>query len=117
MSFAGILCDCATITSASDATRPFLAATHTPCHIIAKGKGASWRRFDLLNIFLGCFHDHRWWHDNPIESAAWFCQKWPHRGEYLNIQYGGGIKAKITDAEMEALIVEYKAKRKELQDD
>lgn len=86
---------------------------HT-CHVVAKGKGASRRRFDLLNLFLGCFRCHRWWHDNPTESGPWYKAQWPHRDEYLN-KYRGGKPAKITDKEMEDLIVEYKQKRQDLE--
>ena len=84
-----------------------------PCHIVAKGKGASWRRFDLLNIFLGCFKCHRWWHDNPLESANWLEKKFPARVKYLE-KYTNGKPCKITDSEMEELIIEYKEKRNEL---
>lgn len=85
-----------------------------PCHIIAKGNGASWRRFDLLNLFLGCFKCHRWWHDNPIESGKWFAGKWPERHKYLIEKYGGGKPCEISTEEMEKLVVDYKQKYEEL---
>ena len=81
---------------------------HT-CHVVAKGRGASQRRFDLLNLFLGCFRCHRWWHDNPTESGPWFSDKWPHRDDYLD-KYRGGKPAKISTEEMGKLVVEYKQK-------
>ena len=84
-----------------------------PCHVVAKGAGASWRRFDLTNIFLGCMYDHRWWHNNPTESGKWFAEKWPHREEYLE-KYRYGKPAQIKDAEMEQLIAEYKQKYEDL---
>lgn len=84
-----------------------------PCHVVAKGKGASKRRGDLLNIFLGCFHHHRWWHDNPLDSAAWFKAKFPARYAYLEI-YRGGKPVPITTQEMRDLVVTLKAKLKEL---
>ena len=73
-----------------------------PCHVVAKGNGASLRRWDLLNIFLGCMHCHRWWHDNPTESGKWFAEKFPARDAYLEI-YRGGKPAKISTADMEKL--------------
>ena len=86
-----------------------------PCHVIAKGKGASRRRFDLLNIFLGCNPCHRWWHNSPIESSGWFWGKWPHRGDYLVKEYSGGVAAKITTPEMRKLLIEHKEKLAELE--
>lgn len=87
-----------------------------PCHVIAKGVGASWRRFDLLNIFLGCMHCHQWWHLNPTESSRWFAEKWPHRDTYLE-KYRGGKISKISVCEMKELVVEYKQKLKELKEE
>jgi len=86
-----------------------------PCHVIAKGNGASWRRFDLLNIFLGCNPCHRWWHNNPIASATWYLGKWPHRAQYLDEKYTHARPAKITTPEMRALLIEHKEKLKELE--
>ena len=85
-----------------------------PCHVVAKGNGASKRRFDLLNIFLGCMHCHRWWHDNVLDSAEWFNKTFPARVGYLEI-YRGGKPAKISDAEMETAIKFYKQKYMELE--
>ena len=73
-----------------------------PCHVVAKGNGASLRRFDLLNIFLGCMHCHQWWHNNPTESGKWFANKFPAREGYLEI-YRYGKPARISVAEMESL--------------
>lgn len=89
-----------------------------PHHIIAKGGGASRRRFDLLNLVLLCFHDHRWWHDNPTESVPWWetTHMYQARNSYLG-KYRGGKLAKITNAEMESLIDEYKEKRAELENE
>lgn len=84
-----------------------------PCHVVAKGNGASQRRWDLLNIFLGCMKDHRWWHDNPTESGKWFAEKFPARDAYLEI-YRYGKPAKITTAEMERLVEIFKQKLEEL---
>jgi len=85
-----------------------------PSHVVAKGKGASIRRWDLLNIKLLCFHCHRWWHDNPTESGAWFRDKWPHRDAYLNI-YRGGKPCPITTDEMIRLAEGLKEKLRQLQ--
>ena len=85
---------------------------HT-CHVVAKGNGASKRRFDLLNLFLGCMYCHRWWHNHPTESGKWFAKKWPHREKYLE-KYRYGKPAPITDTEMEEKIVEYKQKKRDL---
>jgi 5-methylcytosine-specific restriction endonuclease McrA len=84
-----------------------------PCHVIPKGNGASWRRFDFNNLFLGCLRCHRWWHDNPTESAAWFKLRWPWRDEYLE-KYRNGKPAKISTPEMVELVEKYKIKLKEL---
>ena len=84
-----------------------------PCHVVAKGNGASLRRFDLLNIFLGCMSCHRWWHDNPTESGKWFAEKYPHRDAYLEI-YRYGRPAKIKTAEMEKAIVLLEEKLEDL---
>lgn len=84
-----------------------------PCHVVAKGNGASWRRWDLLNIFLGGIYCHRWWHDNPTESGKWFAKKFPAREAYLE-RYRYGKPAKITTAEMETLYETLKQKLKDL---
>jgi len=86
-----------------------------PCHVVAKGNGASLRRWDLLNIFLGCMRCHQWWHDNPIESGKWFAEKFPAREGYLEI-YRGGKPAKISTADMEKLYEVFKRKLEELKD-
>ena len=86
-----------------------------PHHIVAKCKGASWRRFDLLNLILLCFNCHREWHDNPTEVVPWWetTAIYRARNEYLG-KYRGGKPATISDSEMDFLIVEYEAKRKDL---
>ena len=86
--------------------------SHT-CHVIPKGNGASWRRFDLQNLFLACMKGHDWWHRNPTESAAWFKLKWPWRDEYLE-KYRNGRPAKISTPEMVELVEKYKIKLEEL---
>jgi len=79
-------------------------------HIIPKGNGASWRRFDLLNIQLLCSHCHLyWWHKNITEAGKWFSKKFPAQDKYLE-KYRYGKSAKITDSEMENLIEQYKEK-------
>jgi len=55
-----------------------------PAHIIPKGKGASFLRFDLRNILHLCFHCHRWWHNNPIDSAMFLKDKFYDRWVYLH---------------------------------
>jgi hypothetical protein len=84
-----------------------------PSHVVAKGKGASQRRFDLLNIKVLCFHCHRWWHDNPTESGPWFMGEFPARDAYLRI-YRCGKPAKISTPEMRELVDTLKAKLEEL---
>ena len=86
-----------------------------PCHIIAKGNGASWRRFDLNNIFLGCFKCHRWWHDNPVESGKWFDEQFSPARKKLLEKYKYGKPCPISTGEMKELIVEYKDKLKLLE--
>ncbi len=86
--------------------------SHT-CHVIPKGNGASQRRFDLLNVFLGCFRCHRWWHENPIESSFWFLGKFPARFHYLEI-YRGGKPSPISTEQMKDLVEVLKEKRDQL---
>jgi 5-methylcytosine-specific restriction endonuclease McrA len=74
-----------------------------PAHIVAKGNGASWRRFDIENIILLCFKCHRWWHDNPTESGKWFANKYPEKENYLE-KYRYGKTAEISTEEMETLL-------------
>ncbi len=85
-----------------------------PSHVIAKGRGASIRRFDLLNIYLSCNPCHRWWHLNPTESGKWFAEKWPHRDSYLNT-YRGGNPTPISTPDMRDLVITLKEKFAELQ--
>ena len=87
-----------------------------PSHVLPKGRGASWRRFDLLNIKLLCFNCHRQkWHASPVMASAWFIDKFPVRAKYLHERYGGNKPAKISDSEMRELIEQYKQKVKELE--
>ena len=55
-----------------------------PAHIIPKGGGASFLRFDLKNILHLCFHCHRKWHDDPVDSMIWFKDKFFDRWDYLH---------------------------------
>jgi len=85
-----------------------------PCHVVAKGNGASLRRWDLLNIFLGCMNCHiNWWHKEVTESGKWFAETFPARDAYLEI-YRYGKPAKITTSEMETLCEVLKQKLKDL---
>ena len=86
-----------------------------PAHIVPKGNGASWRRFDLENIMHLCFHCHRgWWHKEILEAATWFRKKWAYRDGCLE-KYRGGEPAKISIPEMEELIKKYKIKLEDLE--
>jgi len=83
-------------------------------HVVPKHNGASWRRFDLLNVKLLCSHCHLYmWHKSPTEAGRWFAERFPHRDKYLE-KYRYGKTAKISSAEMENLEAEYKEKFKEL---
>ncbi len=83
-----------------------------PSHVVPKGNGASWRRFDLNKIFLCCMHDHiNWWHKDPLEAGKWFRDKWPTRSEDLD-KYRGGKSSKISTQEMKDLLVERKEQLK-----
>ena len=76
-----------------------------PSHVIPKGNGASWRRFDLRNIQHLCRACHLyWWHKNTVEADEWFKAGWPHLDKYLDI-YKGGKPAKITTPDMRDLAV------------
>lgn len=88
--------------------------SHT-CHVVPKGNGASWRRFDLNNLFVACRRCHRgWWHHHILDAAEWFKLKWPWRDEYLE-KYRHGKPATIKTPEMEELIKKYKIKLEELE--
>lgn len=93
--------------------KPIKGVNSHPCHVVAKGYGASLRRWDLLNIFLGCIYCHRWWHDNPTESGKWFAGRFPARESYLEI-YRYGKPAKISTPDMETLYEVLKRKLEEL---
>ena len=87
-----------------------------PSHVVPKGNGASWRRFDLLNVQHLCLHCHLdWWHNNITEAGKWFAEKWPHLDDYLE-KYRYGKPAKISTAEMKQLKEEYKQKLIELKE-
>ncbi|KKK71038.1 hypothetical protein LCGC14_2917960 [marine sediment metagenome] len=83
-------------------------------HVIPKGNGASWRRFDLMNIQHLCHYCHLgWWHKNILEAAAWFRDNWPELDEYLE-KYRGGKPAKISTIKMKELHENYKQKLEDL---
>ena len=83
-------------------------------HVVHKGNGASWRRFDLLNMKLLCSHCHLyWWHKEPTEAGRWFAAKFPARDEYLE-KYRGGVASEIKTCEMIELKDELKLKLSEL---
>lgn len=85
-------------------------------HIVAKDNGASWRRFDLLNVSLFCGRCHLgWWHKQPLDATEWYKDKYPARYEYLS-KYRGGKPAKISTAEMYDLVEQYTEKLKDLTD-
>ena len=85
-----------------------------PHHIVPKMKGASLRRFDLLNIILLCMRCHKqWWHLNILDANEWFEEKYQARYDYLWI-YRGGKPAKISTPEMIELVVTLKRKIEEL---
>lgn len=85
-----------------------------PSHVVPKGRGANWRRFDLINIKLLCTHHHlNWWHTHIVEAALWFLNRFPARNEYLE-KYRYGQSAKISTPEMRDLVVQYKQKLKDL---
>lgn len=77
-------------------------------HVYAKGVGASWRRFDLVNVKRLCATCHRRWHENPTDSGNWFVDTFPRRDAYLEKMYGHGLASKITDDSMENLIEVYR---------
>lgn len=84
-----------------------------PSHVVPKGKGASQRRWDLLNIKVLCFSCHRWWHDNPTESGRWFVEAFPARQAYLET-YRWGKPAPISTEQMRALVEILKRKLNDL---
>lgn len=85
-------------------------------HVVAKGNGASLRRWDLLNIFLSCMKCHLyWWHKEVTEAGKWFAEKFPAREAYLEI-YRYGKPAKISTPEMETLYEVLKQKLEDLQE-
>ena len=60
-------------------------------HVIPRSAGNK-LRWDLKNLKLLCFHCHiNWWHKNPVESGAWFKNKFPKRYKYLQDNRGIAI--------------------------
>lgn len=52
------------------------------CHVI--GRSNKTLRWDILNALTMDARCHKWWwHENPLESAKWFREKYPGRYEYL----------------------------------
>lgn len=85
-----------------------------PSHVIPKGNGASWRRFDLKNIQLLCFNCHiGWWHKNITEAGKWFAYKFPKLDRYLE-KYRYGKACPIKTFEMKYMVDKYKKIIKEL---
>jgi 5-methylcytosine-specific restriction endonuclease McrA len=81
-------------------------------HIVPKGNGASWRRFDLDNVLLMCYSCHiNWWHKSPTEAGKWFSKKYPEIDKYLE-KYRYGKTAEITTEEMETLLNKLKGNMK-----
>lgn len=85
-----------------------------PSHVLAKGNGANWRRFDLLNIKLLCNACHRWWHLNPLQAKEWFKKKFSAQYMYLwpNRNKIKGYK----ENELAKMLAECKQKLKELKE-
>jgi len=83
-------------------------------HIVPKGNGCSWRRFDLLNLQLMCHHCHmERFHHSPTDGGVWVKEKYPYVYDYLD-KYRGGKPTPIKDSEMEGLIGDYKQKLNQL---
>lgn len=40
------------------------------CHVYTRGIRSM--RWDLDNSFIACMGCHRWWHDRPVDAAAWW---------------------------------------------
>jgi hypothetical protein len=40
-------------------------------------------KYDEINLKVLCMYCHKWWHNNPIESAEWFSIAFPERYESL----------------------------------
>lgn len=51
-------------------------------HVIPKGR-SKYLRWHPLNTKVLCLSCHRFWHDNPTQSAAWFNDKFPGRYDML----------------------------------
>ena len=53
-------------------------------HVIPRTYG--WLRWDVENGKVLCYRCHVEWHENPLESAKWFEEKFPERWKYLLVQ-------------------------------
>ncbi len=52
-------------------------------HVIPVSR-SGYLQFEPKNMKVLCYHDHiNWWHKHPVESGAWFTDKFPERWEYL----------------------------------
>ncbi len=52
-------------------------------HVIPVSR-SGYLQFEPKNMKVLCYHDHiNWWHKHPVESGAWFKDKFPARWEYL----------------------------------
>ena len=68
-------------------------------HVVPVSAGQT-LRWDLENIDCMCMHCHiYWWHKNPLESSAWFREKFTERYEYLESMRHLIIKFPITQLE------------------
>ena len=56
----------------------------TPSHVLPKSHYGS-LRWVVENIKTLCISCHRWWHNNPVESAEWFVKNWPERWAALQV--------------------------------
>lgn len=70
-------------------------------HVIPVSAGHK-LRWDPQNMKILCYHCHiNWWHKNPMESSAWFAEKFPERWAHIQLQRG---TYKFTLAELEEIL-------------
>ena len=78
--------------------KPIAGANAHCSHVLPKSMGLH-VRWVPENLKMLCYHDHlNWWHKNPVESGAWFKNKYPRRGQILKaIRLGGKQTYRMDD--------------------
>jgi len=81
-------------------------------HVIPVSAGNQYR-YDPLNMKVLTYHNHiNWWHKNPVESGAWFKEKFPERHKYLFDKPRETVK--FTLEELKEMEIDFKERTEDL---